>query len=139
MIRDLKHAFRMLAARPAFTLTATAVLALGIGSNAAIFGLVNGFLFKPLAIQKPEELVGCYSRNTKRPDYRAFSYPNYADLREQNVVFAGLAAHNLAMAGLTEGEGTRRVFVDIVSSNYFATLGAPLYRGHFFTLYGRPW
>jgi predicted permease len=134
MMRDFKHALRMLAARPVFTLTATAVLALGIGSNAAIFGLVNGFLFKPLAIQKPEELVGCYSRNSKRPDYRAFSYPNYADLREQNGVFAGLAAHNLAMAGLSEGEGTRRVFVDIVSNNYFATLGAPLWRGRAFTL-----
>ena len=133
IIRDLKHALRMLAVRPAFTLTATAVLALGIGSNTAMFSLVNSFLFKPLAIQKPEELVGCFSRNTKKPDYRAFSYPNYADLRAQNPVFVNLAAHNLAMAGLTEGDTTRRLFVDIVSSNYFATMGAPLFRGRAFS------
>ena len=133
MLRDLKHAFRMLAARPAFTLTATAVLALGIGSNAAIFSLVNSFLFKPLAIERPEELVGCYSRNTRHPDYRAFSYPNYADLRASNPVFTSLAAHNLALAGLTEGETTRRLFVDIVSANYFATLGVPIVRGRAFS------
>ena len=132
MIRDLKHAFRALAARPAFALTATAVLAIGIGSNTAIFSLVNAFLFKPLAIQKPEELVGCFSRNTKRPDYRAFSYPNYVDLRAHNAVFTSLAAHNLAMVGLTEGERTRRVFADIVTANYFGTLGAPIHRGRAF-------
>src|SRR4051794_35977671 len=113
MMRDLKHAFRMLAARPAFTLTASAVLALGIGSNAAIFSLINSFLFKPLAIQRPEELVQVYSRDTKKPEYRAFSYPNFVDLRASNPALSDVAAHNLSMSGITEGEITRRLFVDV--------------------------
>ena len=124
----------MLAKRPGFTAAAVLVLALGIGSNAAIFSLVNAFLLKPLAIHNPEELVGLYSRDTRKPDsYRATSYPNFVDLRGQSGVFTSLAAHNLAMVGLTEGDTTRRLFADLVSSNYFDTMGVRLFRGRVFT------
>jgi len=134
LVQDLRFGIRMLFKNRGFTLAAALVLALGIGANTAIFSLVNAFLFKPLVIRKPEELVGCYSRNSKKPDdYRAFSYPNYTDLRDNNAVFSSLLAHNLAIAGLSEGDTTRRVFLDIVSSNYFATFGVPLFRGRAFT------
>jgi predicted permease len=134
LFKDLRYGVRMLVNKPAFTITAVVVLALGIGANSAIFSLVNAFLLRPLLIQKPEQLVGVYSRNTHRADsYRAFSYPNYVDLREGNAVFSSLAAHNMAMVGLAEGDTTRRVFADLVSSNYFATFGVPLYRGRTFT------
>jgi len=124
----------VLANKPGFTATAVIVLALGIGANSAIFSIVNAFLLKPLHIQKPEELVGCYSRNTRKPDdYRAFSYLNYVDLRDHNSVFTSLMAHNLAMVGVVEGDTTKRVFADIVSSNYFATFGVPLFRGRTFS------
>ena len=73
LVRDLRHGIRMLANKPGFSVTAVIVLALGIGANTAIFSLVNAFLLKPLLIQKPEQLVGCYSRNFHKPDdYRAF-------------------------------------------------------------------
>ena len=132
--QDLRHGLRILTSKPGFTAIAVAVLALGIGANAAIFSLVNAFLLKPLLIQKPEQIVGVYSRDTRNPgSYRAFSYPNYVDLREQNPVFTSLMAHNMAMVGLSEGDITRRVFADLVSSNYFATLGVPLWQGRAFT------
>jgi predicted permease len=134
-MNSFSHGVRVLAKKPGFTAAAVLVLALGIGANAAIFSLVNAFLLKPLAIHKAEELVGLYSRDTRKPDnYRAFSYPNYVDLRGQGGVFASLAAHNLAMVGLTEGDTTRRLFADIVSSNYFDTMGVGLLRGRVFTL-----
>jgi predicted permease len=124
----------MLAKQPGFTAAAALVLALGIGANTAMFSLVNAFLLKPLLIQNPSELVGAFSRDTKKADsYRAFSYPNYSDLREKNSTFASLMSHNLAMVGITEGEATRRTFADIVSSNYFTTFGVALFRGRTFT------
>jgi predicted permease len=124
----------VLAKRPGFTAAAVLVLALGIGANTAIFSLVNAFLFKPLKIHQAEQLVGLYSRDTKKPDsYRAFSYPNFTDLRAQRGVFTSIAAHSLAMVGLTEGDSTRRLFADLVSSNYFDTMGVPLFRGRVFT------
>jgi len=134
LIRDLRHGLRTLVNRPAFTATAVIVLALGIGANTAIFSLVNAFLLKPLLIQKPEELVGCYSRNVHKPDdYRAFSYPYYVDLRDNNSVFSSLMAHNMAMVGVSEGDTTRRVFADLISANYFSMFGVPLFRGRTFT------
>lgn len=132
--QDVRYGIRMLLGKPGFTTAAVLVLALGVGANSAIFSLVNAFLLKPLQIVRPRELVGCYSRDTRKPDnYRAFSYPNFVDLREKNSVFTSLMAHNMAMVGLTEGDSTRRVFADIVSSNYFSTFGVPLFRGRAFT------
>src|ERR1700682_3357607 len=134
LLNDFRYGIRMLLKKPGFSVMAVVVLALGIGANAAMFSLVNAFLLKPLVVQKPEELAGVYSRNTRKPDtYRAFSYPNYADLRDKNTVFTSLMAHNLAMVGLADGDSTRRVFADIVSSNYFGTFGVPLFRGRTFT------
>ncbi len=132
--QDLRYGVRMLLNKPAFTFAAVLVLALGIGANAAVFSLVNTFLLKPLHIDKPEEIVGVYGRDTKKPDsYRSFSYPNYLDLRESNPVFSAIAAHNPSMVGVGEGETTRRVFADIVSANYFTTFGVPLFQGRAFS------
>ncbi len=134
LYRDLRYGVRTLAAKPGFTLAATAVLALGIGANTAIFSLVNAFLLKPLVLEKPEQLLGCFSRDTRKPDtYRGFSYPNYVDLSDGNTVFTSLLAHNMGLIGITEGDLTRRVLADIVSSNYFSTLGVKLFRGREFT------
>lgn len=124
----------MLFKQPAFSVAAVVVLSLGIGGSTAMFSIVNALLLKPIQIQNPEEIVGCFTRDAKKPDsYRAFSYPNYLDLRDNSVAFSSLMAHNMAMVGLTEGDTTRRVFADVVSSNYFTTLGAPLFRGRAFT------
>ena len=134
ILEDMRYGMRMLISKPGFTAAAASVLALGIGANTAIFSLVNAFLLKPLHIQDPQSLTGLYSRDVHKPDsYRAFSYPTYVDIRDNNPVFTNLAAHNLAMVGLSEGDSTRRVFADIVSSNYFATFGVPLFRGRTFT------
>ena len=128
--QDVRYGIRMLLSKPGFTAAAVVVLALGIGANSAVFSLVNAFLLKPLHVQKPEELAGLYSRDTKHPDaYRAFSYPNYVDIRDNNQTFSSLAAFNLAMVGIQEGNQTRRAFTAIVSSNYFSTLGVTLLNG----------
>jgi predicted permease len=135
LIQDVRYGVRMLFKQPGFSLAAVVVLSLGIGGSTAMFNIVDALLLKPLLVQKADQIVGCFSRDTQKPDsYRAFSYPNYADLRADNGVFSSLAAHNLALVGIKEGDATRRVFSDIVSANYFATLGVPLFRGRSFTL-----
>ena len=134
LLFDLRYALRTLGKRPGFLVAAGAVLALGIGANTAIFSLVNALFLKPLVMRNPEQIVGVFSRDSRKPDtYRAFSYPNYADLRQQNAAFSSLMAHNMALVGITEGRQTRRAFADLVSSNYFDTLGVPLFRGRTFT------
>src|SRR5271170_2894668 len=131
--RDVRYGIRTLASKPGFTLAAVLVLALGIGANSAVFSLINAFLLKPLAVQKPEELAGLYSRDSKHPDaYRAFSYPNYVDIRGNNQAFSSLAALNMALVGIQEGDSTRRALATVVSSNYFSTLGVTLLQGRSF-------
>jgi hypothetical protein len=44
---DLRYAMRGLLRTPGFTLTAVAVLALGIGVNAALFSVVRELVFSP--------------------------------------------------------------------------------------------
>ena len=131
--QDVRYGLRMLASKPGFTAAAVLVLALGIGANSAVFSLINAFLLKPLHVSKPEELAGLYSRDTKHPDaYRAFSYPNYVDIRDSNQAFSSVAALNMALVGVQEGDATRRTFATVVSSNYFSTLGVTMLKGRSF-------
>jgi predicted permease len=131
--RDLRFAFRMLAKAPGFTFVAVLTLTLGIGVNTAIFSVVREMVFSPRPYADEAQVVQLYTQGRKdRNSFRMFSYPTYRDLREQNRVFSGVLAHNLIMVGVGEGEGTRRTFAAIISSNYFSTLGVPLTQGRAF-------
>ncbi len=130
---DTKYAFRMLRKSPGFTAVAVMTLALGIGANTMVFSLINTFLLRPMIGQREGELVQCYNRDIVRPDtYRAFSYPNYVDLRERNQVFSHLLAHELMEVGVMEGDISRRVQASLVSANYFSTFGVTMARGRVF-------
>lgn len=132
--RDLRHAGRTLARSPGFSAVAILVLALGIGANTAIFSLVNMLLMRPVLIEDPEDMVAVYSQDTERPNaYQSFAYPTYLDLQRDSDVFSDLAAFEVTMAGLEEGDVTRRVMVGLVSSNYFQTYGVPPAIGRGFT------
>jgi predicted permease len=135
LLQDLRHSVRFLAKSSGFSAVAVLILALGIGANSAIFSLGNTLLLKPQPQDLlPGTLVGVFSKDRTRPDsYRAFSYPNYADIRDTNQVFSDLLAHSLAMVGLTEGDTTRRTFASVVSSNYFRALNGHMTVGRSFT------
>ena len=131
---DVMLSLRRLKKDLGFTGIAVAILALGIGVNSAIFSLVNVILLRPIAGVPAERIVGLFHKDETRPDsYRAFSYPDYLDIRSGNDSFEHVMAHNFAMVGLTEGETTRRGFSDTVSSNYFQTLGVRLHLGRAFS------
>jgi putative ABC transport system permease protein len=145
--QDIRYSARLLLKHPGFTVTAIGVLTLGIGVNAGIFAIVNGLLIRPLAgAEAPGEVVGIYSHDrTTQRGYRPFSYPGFADIREANGLagdasakadgpFQHLAAHNVALAGITENGSTRQAMVDIVSTGYFASLGVAPVHGRDFSL-----
>src|SRR5688572_3960685 len=132
LLQDLKYAVRTFAKAPAFTAVAILVLALGIGANSATFTIVNALIFRPSPGQG-EGIVGLFRSDKTKPDsFRAFAYPNYVEVRERSDVFDGLAAHTFSMAGVPAGDSTRRIFVELVSSNYFDTLRIPLATGRAF-------
>ena len=117
LVSNIRLGLRLLRKQPGFSLVAIAVLALGIGANSAMFSLVNTLLFRPVAIQDPATLVGCYSRSVKSPDtYRGFSYSELTQVRERNTVFRDVVAYNVSLVGIEEGQTTRRSFAEMVTA-----------------------
>src|SRR5205085_5228897 len=88
MLKDIRYGIRMMRKAPGFTAVAVLALALGIGVNTAILSTVNSFLLRPLPVEKAAELITPYWGRKKDPQvWGAFSYANYADLREQSKTF----------------------------------------------------
>ncbi len=129
LIQDLRFAFRVLRKSLGFTLVAVFTLALGIGANAVVFGVLNAFLLRPLNVPQPESLYAIEHGSEKST---GLSYPDYLDLRDRNRSFDGLAASNTSQAGLDIGQNPSRVWLYEVSGNYFDVLRLQPYLGRFF-------
>ena len=84
---------RSLRKSPGFTLVAALTLALGVGANAAIFGVVNAVMLRPLPFAEPDALVRIWESNRERgwPTF-ALSHPNFLDFRAQASSVQSMAA-----------------------------------------------
>jgi predicted permease len=126
--KDIRFALRTFTKSPAFALTAVSSLALGIGVNTTIFTIINTLFLNPLPVDRVSEIVAVYTidkNNTSQlGSVLQVSYPNYKDFRDRNSSFSSMAAYSFPIAGSvsTGGEG-EPIFVELVTGNYFATLG----------------
>ena len=121
MLRDVRYAIRQLTTTPGFSAVAILTLALGIGATTAIFSVVNGVLLRPLPYPHPESLVRVHEIVDK---FGRFSVApaSFLDWRQQNTVFAHIAAFNSAGATLQTVDGPERVQGALVSSDLFDLL-----------------
>jgi predicted permease len=132
LLNDLRYGLRMLAKSPGFTAAAVLTLALGIGANTAIFSMVNAFLFRPLPVANPEQILVLALRQKNGPVLTAFSVADYRDLRNQtSEVFAGLFGYSYGMDGLSVNGKADRIMTNYVTGNYFALLGIKPELGRF--------
>src|SRR5947208_3117836 len=133
--QDARHALRLMRRDPAFTFTALATLALGIGLNTAIFSVAYGVLWRPLPYPNPDRLVIVSSAQQTERGVRTFSTwapVTYEALRPRVTTLDHLAAYSSIDVQFTgRGEPLRLPALD-VSPNFFATLGVTPARGRAF-------
>src|SRR3954468_13135651 len=95
LLRPLTQAFRVLSKNPGFTLSALAILTLGIGANTAIFSVVNAVLLRPLPFPDSQSIVTVFHVPPAAafPGLKRFSVSaaNYLDWRKQNDVFESMS------------------------------------------------
>ncbi len=121
--QDLRYGWRMLLQHRGLTIVAALSLALGIGANTAIFSVVNAGFIRPIPVEQFDTLVSVFTSNVGGSRYGTTSYPDYADLRDGNDVFSGLAAQTYIPMGLKGSDRTEIVTGQLVSWNYFDVLG----------------
>jgi len=124
LLADARHAARVLARAPGFSLVVVLTLALGIGLNTAIFSVTNAVLLRPLPFHDPDRLAVLWETWLDQGVNTMFaSPPNYADWRERSRAFQEIAAFSPASFFLRSDEETIQVQGAQVSANLFRTLG----------------
>src|ERR1043166_4551527 len=131
--QDLRYGFRLLRKRPGFSCLAILTLALGIGANTAIFSVVNGVLLRPLNYQAPERVVALWENVPAKGGKWRVAHANFFDWKNQNHVFAAVAAFGASSFNLTGTDEPEQLRGVKVSDNYFAVLGVYPERGRAFT------
>ena len=125
----MRFSLRVLRKSPGFTIAAVLTLALAIGANAVVFGVLNALILRPLNVPQAQSLYAIERGSDKAI---VQSYPDYLDLRDRNRSFDGLAAYGLAAAGLDTGNNPSPAWVYEVTGNYFDALRIQPYLGRFF-------
>ena len=120
-VQDLCYGFRMLRKTPALTVIVTITLGLGIGVNTAIFSVLNGWLFRPLPVPAPEQIMALAPQQEQGTQGK-FSYPDLVDFREQARTFSDLFAYGFAASGLSFNGKASEFVYSAVTGNYFSGL-----------------
>jgi predicted permease len=128
LVQDVRLAIRVLRKSPGFTVAAVFTLALAIGANAVVFGVINGLILRPLNVPNSENLYG----SEYGDDSGWQSYANYRDLRDRNRSFDDLAAFNFAFVGLDTAKEPTVATGFATSGNYFDVLKIQPYLGRVF-------
>ncbi len=131
-VQDTRYALRWLLRSPGFAIVAILSLGVGIGCNTAIFAVVDALLLRPLPVREPSRLVDLYTSGADGDTYSTNSLPDILDYREQKDVFAGVAGYSPMFAGVSRGDRARLVLGEVVTGNYFTTLGVSARLGRTF-------
>src|ERR1019366_8928578 len=129
MWKDFVYSLRSLLRSPLFTAAAGGSLALGVGANTPIFSLLDQVVLRSLPVRDPESLVVLHTdyqapgSATSDNNESVFSYPMYRDLSASDAAFSGIVARGAAGVRLAWKGDTEAASAELVSGNFFQTLG----------------
>src|SRR5206468_3859603 len=119
LLLDVRYALRILQKSPAFTVVALVTLALGIGANVIVFGVLNAILLRPLGMSDPQSLYQIRHQQWMTGRLLTTTYPAFEDFQQRNTTFSGMAAYYGYSQGLLRWQNTEvPVLGDEVTTNY---------------------
>jgi putative ABC transport system permease protein len=131
--QDLRYAKRMMRRNPGFAVLVTLVLALGLGTNTAIYSLVDAVLVRPLPYRAPAGLV-LVARTDRDQTGHAFSMALLDAVRQRASAIQSLAGFQYESFNLTHAAEPERLSGMVVTANLFSTLGVEAQLGRTFVL-----
>lgn len=137
--KDLRYAVRTMRKSALFVFFVVLTLALGIGANTTVFTLINTLILNPLPVHKASQLSAVELTKNERTSRSRSGAPlplSYADLKDyaaKNDVFTSLAGYTSAYPMTLQLHSTSQgFFAELVTANYFSTLGLNAAAGRFF-------
>jgi predicted permease len=132
--QDVRYAVRTLRKSPGFTITSIAVLALGIGTNTAMFSVLNAVLLRPLPYPSPEQLAMLWTEAPSQNIREGRSaYWTFEQWRSQSESFKDMAIFDGVSATLTSADSAEKISIARVSPNLFSLLGVQPLHGRSFS------
>jgi len=122
-VQDLRYGFRQLCRSPGFSALAILCLTLGIGSNAAVFGWVEGILFRPYPLVAHQERLFAVAGMVPGKRIELLSWPDFLDLRRSCTLCEDSFVTSISGSTLNIGDHAEVTTGSIVSANYFDALG----------------
>ena len=122
LFQDVKFGLRMLAKNPGFTAVAIVTLALGIGANTAIFGLIDAILLRPLPVSNPRGLVELWTVVPNHENF-LFSFPMASEIARDSQLFSSVALWSCPPVPLEVNGASALGALGMVTQDYFRTLG----------------
>lgn len=136
LAQDLRHTLRGLRQRPGFTTVVVLTLALGVGANATMFGIIDRLLFRPPAfLPDPEHTHRVYAANTWdgvehfSPN---ISYKHYVELTQWSTSFSQTVALTQMNMAIGAGDATSERQIGLVSASFWPFFGVRPALGRFF-------
>ena len=129
LLRDLRHAFRLLRLSPGFTTVAVLTLALGIGANTAIFQLVDSIRLRTIPVKDPHELGTVriaerhWGSGNFSGQYSQLTFPMWEQIRKRQEGFSTIAAWGEQSFNLATGGEVRFAKGIWISGDFFRVLG----------------
>lgn len=132
-LRDFRFGARVLGRKPGFALVAVAMLALGVGANAAIFSVVNAVLLSRLPYADAERLVSMWESHPQRTDHNLVTPGNLMDWRDRVTTMSGVEGwRNAFSVALTGAGAPTQVSASQVTPDLFSLLGVKPLAGRLF-------
>lgn len=134
LIRDVRFGARNMASNRGVTAIALLTIAIGVGATSGISSVAHSVLVRPLPFNEPDRLFMVWMNDIQDPSSTdSVSPANFLDWREQNGVFANMAAIIAESYNITESGPPERIEGFRVSASFFDVLGTKPFRGRTFS------